>query len=117
LNTLDAKTLRDSSSRYSYAVQALKKERQSVLNIIANFTGGMLFMLITLSVIYLTLFLMSLPEGTAQPPKFAEPSREELAAAHRFHGVNSSYEGVDHKWYFINKDGVECKLFSYKQRR
>ena len=43
------------------------------------------------------------------------PSKEEFIAAHRYHGVQWSYE-EDGTWYF-NRDGQQCKLFKYMENR
>lgn len=51
-----------------------------------------------------------------QDPLYWEPTEAELAAAHRHHGILYSYEGEDHKWYFV-RDGKECNLFSYLKER
>jgi len=43
-----------------------------------------------------------------------EASKEELSAAHKYHGVNYARkdEGV---WYFC-RDGAKCELFAYKNK-
>ena len=52
-----------------------------------------------------------------KPPVFPIISRGELKAAHRYHGINYSFQEAAGGWCFI-RDGQTCQLFSYlKERR
>jgi len=45
-----------------------------------------------------------------------EPSERELAAAHRRHGINYSWEDNRGEWWFTNERGEKCKLFADRLR-
>lgn len=41
----------------------------------------------------------------------SEPTEEELARAHRYHGTQFSEQAKDGSWWFTNERGERCRLF------
>jgi hypothetical protein len=55
------------------------------------------------------------PAPPERPASWYEPSRQELEAAHRYHGINfSAQDEITGEWYFI-RNGERFRLFAYKR--